>query len=443
VELLGTIEMAVLTLLRTVAASGTNPQLSAGGGHSWDGSETGVASLPPDGSDSLFQTSCRSQWEECPVRRRGGSVKVSALKKPAWDKENKGLAGRLHALLAGGHGNRKALQDLRLLRFLAILDSVHGLLAFGRHATPRELFYSHVSLFERQTQSNDILKVLCRDLKVPRHCLRLVGTAKGLVRGHLRLLEPSAGAASSIGGDCGAEGALWVDCLDPLEPRGHSISPACAHIARAESMARTVIVAEKETIFLRLLDEGLLERQKPCILVTGRGFPDVATRYLLRRIRVDCAAPRVLVLVDFDVYGLSIAATYAFGPEDQSLTQDDLALPDVVPLLCADMSVATRFGLGVADTMPLTPRDHSVGQGLLRRLTRIRARWGNALIDPWEQAVRAMLEGGVKYEADALGGLSDLVDAGVRGGGGGGGDESLLRAFGAGSGAAVVVGLPL
>jgi len=163
---------------------------------------------------------------------------------------------------------------MRLARVLALLDSIHGLLKSGRHATPRELFYTHVSLFSHQKQSDDILKWLCRVLGVPRHYLHLIGTAKGLVHGHLKLFEPT--LASVSGSLCGG---TWVDCLDPLEPGGHTVPPICAHLMRAESPARVVLVIEKETIFHRLLSEGIVERLRPCILITARGFPDLPTRY--------------------------------------------------------------------------------------------------------------------------------------------------------------------
>ena len=109
---------------------------------------------------------------------------------------------------------------------------------------------------------------------------------------------------------------VWVNGMDPLESRGHAISPICAHVVRVDSMARAILVVEKETVFHRLLSEGILERHRPLIVVTARGFPDLPTRYLLRRICEDAATTTVLALVDFDSSGLAIAATYAYGAED-------------------------------------------------------------------------------------------------------------------------------
>lgn len=307
------------------------------------------------------------------------------------------LGASLLALLGGERRDLKS-KGLRLRRMIALLDSLHGLLSSGRHATPRELYYSHVTLFQRQQQSDDMLKWLCRLLRVPRHHLRLVGTAKGLVRGHLRILEPS--STGSIGG-------VWVEGLDPLEPRGHAIAPISAHIVRVESMARVVLIAEKETIFHRLLSEGFLERHRPCILVTARGFPDLPSRYFLRRLCEDCAAPRILILVDFDAAGLSIAATYALGQEETWI-QDDISLPSAVPLICSGGAVgAERFGLKAGDTAPLTHRDFALAHGLQKRLTQGVA---SAAVIPLRRALDQLLKDGRKYEIDSLDRLSEFVD---------------------------------
>ena len=97
------------------------------------------------------------------------------------------------------------------------------------------------------------------------------------------------------------------------------------------SEAKVVLVVEKDATFQRLLDDGVLRRLKPCILVTvskvqnktlltdvssrvcvvnciyvccvqGKGVPDVNTRMLLRRLWETLQLP-TLVLVDADPHG--------------------------------------------------------------------------------------------------------------------------------------------
>eukprot|EP00928_Gymnodinium_smaydae_P047539 TRINITY_DN31734_c0_g1_i1.p1 TRINITY_DN31734_c0_g1~~TRINITY_DN31734_c0_g1_i1.p1 ORF type:complete len:469 (-),score=72.19 TRINITY_DN31734_c0_g1_i1:244-1479(-) len=309
-------------------------------------------------------------------------------------------------LHAEGRDMSGACNEL-LLRRLATLDSVHQLLVTGAQATSRELFYAHAALFKCQRRSDDSLKWLCRVLRVPRHVLQVNGSAKGLVRGHLRIFEPT-GFGSSSG--------CWVDGMDSLEPRGHVISPICAHVVRVESSARIVLVVEKETVFHRLIEEGVLERHRPLIVVTGRGFPDLPTRYLLRRICEDCAQPRVLALVDYDPDGMNIAANYAFGTEGQtSWFQEDLGLANTIPLICPDgaAGATARFGLAASDVTPLTRRDQSLARGLQGRLARYRIS-GRSIPSVWDEALKSMLAGGVKYELDSLDKLADLVAVGIR-----------------------------
>nr|QDO16298.1 meiotic recombination protein SPO11 [Lingulodinium polyedra] len=387
-ELLAAVEAAVLALLRAAAAPGPWPPAAA----------PAAGGAPGRPKPALA----------VPVRGCAASVALAGLVPTAPASAAERLAAKLQLLLDGGKAGPTERKALRLRRLLALLDSVHGLLCSGRHATPRELFYTHATLFDRQQQSDDLLKILCRTLEVPRHYLRLVGTAKGLVRGHLRILEPSlAHGAPSATGDGGSSVGVWVDGLDPLEPGGHSISPACAHLVRVESMARTVLLVEKETVFHRLLEEGVLERHRPCVLITARGFPDAPSRYFLRRLWEDLACPRVLALADFDAAGLAIGATYAFGPEEP-WTQDDLAVPAASPLVCPGGAAgAARFGLQSGDAVALTARDRALAQGLLRRLARLREA---PSASAWENAAALLLEGGVKYELDALDRLSDFVD---------------------------------
>lgn len=302
-------------------------------------------------------------------------------------------AERLHQRLA-----RELSRPQRLLRLVALLDSIHQLLCSGRHANPREIYYRHVTLFQRQQLSDGLVKSLCQTLELPRHYLRLVGTAKGLVRGHLRILEPKLGQDESV----------WVDGMDPLEPRGHSISPLSAHVLQMQTVAQKVFVVEKETVFHSLIDQGFLEKQKPCVLVTARGFPDVPSRYFLRRLQETCASDFFL-LVDFDPSGLAIAATYGFGPEAGSWMQDDLTLR-AMPLFCpGGVQGARPFGLKASDVLPLTRRDRAVALNLQKRLKKLQSQGSKQVLDAYQEALQQLLEKGQKYELDAVERLPEFI----------------------------------
>ena len=200
--------------------------------------------------------------------------------------------------------------------------------------------------------------------------------------------------------------------MDPLEPRGHTISPISAHILKVETVAQKVFVVEKETVFHRLIDGGFLEKHKPCVLVTARGFPDVPTRYFLRQLSESCGSPCFYLLVDFDPSGLVIAATYGFGPEGGCWMQDDLRLRSSLPLICAGgVEGASNFGLNRRDVLPLTARDRAVGRGLQRRLEQIKGKDKDTdeIVEKYEEGLKHLLEVGLKYELDALDKLPEFI----------------------------------
>ena len=50
-----------------------------------------------------------------------------------------------------------------------------------------------------------------------------------------------------------------------------------------ENVSRFVLVVEKDATFQRLLDDGVCSAIGPCVLITGKGVPDLNTRQLVRR----------------------------------------------------------------------------------------------------------------------------------------------------------------
>jgi meiotic recombination protein SPO11 len=76
-----------------------------------------------------------------------------------------------------------------------------------------------------------------------------------------------------------------------------------------------VLVVEKECVFRRLAEERLWQRPGlRCVIVTGCGFPDHATRAWLRQIfcKLKDGIP-VFALTDYNPFGLAIALNYAHG----------------------------------------------------------------------------------------------------------------------------------
>jgi len=77
------------------------------------------------------------------------------------------------------------------------------------------------------------------------------------------------------------------------------------------------------------LEEDRFYNKYPCIVITAKGQPDVATRMFLSRITTELKIP-VLGLVDSDPYGLKILSIYMSGSKNMSYDSASLTTPDIM-----------------------------------------------------------------------------------------------------------------
>lgn len=85
--------------------------------------------------------------------------------------------------------------------------------------------------------------------------------------------------------------------------------------------ARCIVVIEKEGVYNRLSEDRFFERH-PCILVTGKGFPDLASRALVHRMQQELQLP-VYGLCDCNPFGLGVLHTYERGSERRGVDGGD------------------------------------------------------------------------------------------------------------------------
>ncbi|KAJ3152604.1 endodeoxyribonuclease [Geranomyces variabilis] len=150
--------------------------------------------------------------------------------------------------------------------YCQILRYAKELLDTNQTVTKREIFYRDVRLFKYQATVDAAVEDLACAFGVPRFCLRIVASAKGLIYGNLTLRLKD--------GSC-------VDCSQGSDG---TLIPPTEQIAGLQTDARFVLVIEKDATFRTLLDHGFADTHGPCVLVTGKGYPDVATRQLVRRL---------------------------------------------------------------------------------------------------------------------------------------------------------------
>lgn len=148
-----------------------------------------------------------------------------------------------------------------------VMELVHEVLSKGIHITKRDLFYTDVKLFKDQGESDVVLEDVACMLGCTRTSLHVVASDKGLVVGRIQYREA---------GD-------YIDCTK-MGIGGKAIPPYVDKITEITSDADFIILVEKEAAYMRLAEDRFYNKY-PCIVITGKGQPDIATRLFLRKIR--------------------------------------------------------------------------------------------------------------------------------------------------------------
>lgn len=241
-----------------------------------------------------------------------------------------------------------------------VLELVYDLALRGIHVTKRDLFYTDVKLFVKQAESDACIEDVATVLGCTRHSLHVVASEKGIVVGRLRFRDA---------GDL-------IDCAR-MGVSGKSIPAAVDRLTDLESDAEFILLVEKDAAFARLAEDRFYQ-QYPCIIITARGQPDVATRALLRRLRLELGLP-VLALVDADPYGLQILSTYLNGSKNMSFDSANLVTPDI-RWLGVRPSDLERYQLPEQVLLDMTENDIKTGRRLLEEdFVRNNAGWTREL----------------------------------------------------------------
>ncbi|XP_055366468.1 meiotic recombination protein SPO11 isoform X3 [Betta splendens] len=215
-------------------------------------------------------------------------------------------------------------------------------------ANVRDIYYKNTQLFGSQTTVDSIVDDISCLLKVPRRSLHVLATSKGLISGELCYLE---------------EDGTRVDC------RGCSnavaVSSNIAGIRNIVSSAKFVLIVEKDATFQRLLDCDFCSQLFPCIMVTGKGVPDVNSRLMVRKLWDMLRIP-IFALVDADPHGIEIMCIYKYGSVAMSFEAHSLTVPSVMwlGLLPSDIQ---RMQVPKDALIQLTKRDESKLSSLLKR----------------------------------------------------------------------------
>lgn len=184
------------------------------------------------------------------------------------------------------------------------------------HPTIRDLYYytlhtiegTEVETFNNQDESNSIFQ----DIEV----------MTGLLREQMGVVAESRGAM--VGEIVLESKGNKIDC-SKFGIGAFNIPSLCDQINILEVDAEYVLVVEKDAIFQRLNDYEYWRKNR-CLLITGKGQADRATRRMVRRLSDEFALP-VYVLTDADPFGWYIYSTYRAGSISLSYESFRLACP--------------------------------------------------------------------------------------------------------------------
>ncbi|KAI7884683.1 DNA topoisomerase IV, alpha subunit [Lichtheimia hyalospora FSU 10163] len=233
-------------------------------------------------------------------------------------------------------------------RYLRVLEIIHEALVTSVVITKRDIYYRDIALFGTQSVVDKIIDDLSCFYNVPRSNLNVTAASKGLVFGPARIaLKNGKVIDCSIRGERNQE--LGSDDQGALIPPSNQV-------AHMEWDADFLLIVEKEASFRHLVASGFSTMFPTGILITGRGYPDLATRHMVKYMSAQDRTLPILVLVDCDPYGLDIYSVYKWGSQAQAFDSPNLAVPDV-QFLGLSMQDRSRFGIPHSAYVPLTIRD--------------------------------------------------------------------------------------
>ncbi|BFG29859.1 hypothetical protein CerSpe_161330 [Prunus speciosa] len=217
---------------------------------------------------------------------------------------------------------------------------------------------------------------ICILMQCSRHNLNVVSVGKGLVMGWLRF----------------SEAGNMFDCIN----RPNTAFPVPIHVEEVKdivSVAKYILVVEKESVFQRLANDQFCNTNH-CIVITGRGYPDISTRRFLGLL-VDTLHLPTYCLVDCDPYGFDILSTYRFGSMQMAYDAKFLRVPEIL-WLGGFLLDSEKYQLPQQCLLPLTAQDKRKTEAMLRRCYLQRE------VPEWRLELQLMLERGVKFELEAL-----------------------------------------
>jgi meiotic recombination protein SPO11 len=154
-----------------------------------------------------------------------------------------------------------------------------------------------------------------------------------------------------------------IDCTK-MGVGGKAIPSVVEKITDIETDAEFILLVEKDATFQRLAEDRFYNRH-PCVIITAKGQPDVATRLFLHKVKAITGLP-ILGLFDSDPYGLKILSVYMSGSFNMSYDSFNLTTSDI-RWLGVRPSDLNRYRIPAQCRLKMTDADMATGKLLLKQ----------------------------------------------------------------------------
>ncbi|KAL1681781.1 Spo11/DNA topoisomerase VI subunit A, partial [Schizophyllum commune] len=234
-----------------------------------------------------------------------------------------------------------------------VMDIAHEAVIDDIPSTKRDMYYKDVALFGTQRVVDNLVDDLAATFEVERSDLNVRATSKGLICGSSLLIHLRSGEVLQPNDSDGT-----------LIPVGEDIQSFS--LVRAISW---VLIVEKDAVFqtlcrLQVVKHGALDGEG--LLITGKGYPDLATRHLVKTLS-DCLHDvPILALVDADAYGLDILSVYKYGSRSLRHEVGKLAAARM-EWMGVKGSELNELGVHADHLLPFSKRDEKMALAMLRR----------------------------------------------------------------------------
>lgn len=156
----------------------------------------------------------------------------------------------------------------------------------------RDVYYQDAELFQTQDTVDRALNNICTTLQViSRFDLNIITSSKGLVYGKITIFGANGVITEGHGGD---DNSMQIPTNEDIVS------------VRLNEPINYILVVEKDAVFKHLF-------QHNTICITGKGFPDFATRRLLHVLNYAYIDIPIYALVDSDPHGIQIFSTFKYG----------------------------------------------------------------------------------------------------------------------------------